>query len=170
MAGITWIVVTSPGDQHLLGNLLAVGSGVTFAGVIVSLRRLRGESPVFLVLVNQSASCLVLLPWLAWRLGDRLTEFTPEQWLLLAAFGIVQMTIPYLLFARGLQHVRAQDGALIALLEPVLTPIWVWLAGWETAAGSTWIGGGLILMGLVLRYTVFARRETSSPQGPRAGP
>ena len=170
IAGIAWIVVNSPGDQGLIGNLLAIGSGVTFAGVIVSLRRLRGESPVYLVLVNQTASCLVLLPWLIWQFTDSLFEFTSEQWLLLAAFGIVQMSIPYLLFTRGLQHVRAHEAALIVLLEPVLTPVWVWLAGWETAASSTWIGGGLILLGLVLRYTFFARRDTSDPPRPPAGP
>ena len=159
IAGIVVIVAGSGGQQTTTGNLLAIASGLAFAAVIVSLRRLRDESPVFLVLVNQATSCLVLLPWLAWHPPS----LSLEQWLLLAAFGIVQMSIPYLLFTRGLKSVSAQEAALIALLEPVLTPVWVLLAGWETAETVTWLGGGLIVGGLLLRYTVWPRNDTESP-------
>jgi len=161
MVGIAVIVATSGDQQSSLGNLLAVASGLAFATVIISLRHLRTESPVFLILVNQTASCLVLLPWLAWHPPS----LSVEQWLLLAAFGIVQMSIPYLLFARGLKSVAAHEAALIVLLEPVLTPVWVGLLGWETAPVATWLGGGLIVGGLLLRYTVWTGNadETPSP-------
>lgn len=158
MAGIAIIVATTEG-QSSLGNLLAVASGLAFAAVIISLRHLRQESPVFLVLVNQAASCLVLLPWLAWHPPS----LSLDQWLLLAAFGIVQMSVPYLLFARGLKSVPAQEAALIVLLEPVLTPVWVGLLGWEFAPATTWLGGALIVGGLLLRYTVFSGQPNQVP-------
>ena len=158
MAGIAIIIATTDG-QSSLGNLLAVASGLAFAVVIISLRHLRKESPVFLVLVNQAASCLVLLPWLAWHPPS----LSLDQWLLLAAFGIVQMSIPYLLFARGLKSVPAQEAALIVLLEPVLTPVWVGLLGWEFAPATTWVGGALIVGGLLLRYTVFPGQPDQVP-------
>ena len=101
----------------------------------------------------------MLLPWLAWHPPS----LSLEQWLLLAAFGIVQMSIPYLLFARGLKSVSAQEASLIALLEPVLTPAWVMMAGWETAETVTWIGGGLIVGGLLLRYTAWAGNAIETP-------
>ena len=160
VSGIAVIVAGSSGQQTATGNLLAIASGLAFAAVIVSLRHLRDESPIFLVLVNQSASCLVLLPWLAWHPPS----LSLEQWLLLAAFGIVQMSIPYLLFARGLKSVSAQEASLIALLEPVLTPVWVMMAGWETAETVTWIGGGLIVGGLLLRYTAWAGNDIETPR------
>ena len=165
VSGIAVIVAGSSGQQTATGNLLAIASGLAFAAVIVSLRHLRDESPIFLVLVNQSASCLVLLPWLAWHPPS----LSLEQWLLLAAFGIVQMSIPYLLFARGLKSVSAQEASLIALLEPVFTPVWVMMAGWETAETVTWIGGGLIVGGLLLRYTAWAGNDIGTPEGPRTG-
>ncbi|MEC9009883.1 MAG: DMT family transporter, partial [Planctomycetota bacterium] len=80
-----------------------------------------------------------------------------------AAFGIVQMSIPYLLFARGLKSVPAQEAALIVLLEPVLTPVWVGLLGWEFAPATTWLGGALIVGGLLLRYTVFSGQPNQVP-------
>jgi drug/metabolite transporter (DMT)-like permease len=161
VAGIAVIVVAdnshNPTDQtthmHGMGNLMAVGSGLAFAIVIVSLRHLRDLSPVFLVLVNQLAACLVLLPWLAWHPP----ELSLQQWTLLAAFGVVQMAVPYLLFARGVKSVPVQEAALIVLLEPVLTPAWVELLGWESAPATVWLGGGLIVTGLLLRYTLFAK-------------
>ena len=160
MAGIAVIVLAAAGGQSSLGNLLAAASGLAFATVIISLRHLRDESPVFLVLVNQVAACLVLLPWLAWHPPS----LSLEQWLLLAAFGIVQMAVPYLLFARGLKSVPAQEAALIVLLEPVLTPLGPGLLGWETAPLAIWLGGGLIVGGLLLRYTLWAGK--TDPTGP----
>jgi DME family drug/metabolite transporter len=47
---------------------------------------------------------------------------------------------------------------LIALREPLLNPFWVWVFWREPAPLPTWIGGGLILAGLTLRYTVFRGR------------
>ena len=161
VAGIAVIVVADNShnstDQtthmHWMGNLMAGGSGLAFAIVIVSLRHLRDLSPVFLVLVNQLAACLVLLPWLAWHPP----ELSLQQWTLLAIFGVVQMAVPYLLFARGVKSVPIQEAALIVLLEPVLTPTWVGLLGWESAPATVWLGGGLIVTGLLLRYTLFAK-------------
>jgi len=161
VVGITVIVASDAGTQSSLGNLLAIASGLTFAIVIISLRYLRDESPVFLVLVNQAASCLVLLPWLAWHPPS----LSLGQWVLLAAFGIVQMSIPYLMFARGVKSVAAQEAALIVLLEPVLTPVWVAVLGWEVAPIATWLGGGLIVGGLLLRYTVWSRPD-EPPDAP----
>jgi drug/metabolite transporter (DMT)-like permease len=72
----------------------------------------------------------------------------------LAAFGFFQMGLPYLFFARGLRSISSQEATGIGLLEPILLPIWVYLAWHEMPAEWTLIGGGLILAGLVLRYTV----------------
>ena len=80
-----------------------------------------------------------------------------QQWLYLAGFGIFQMGLPYLLFARGLRSVTGHEASGIVLLEPLLVPVWVWLA-WHTSPGYaaprwwTLVGGGLILIGLVVRY------------------
>jgi drug/metabolite transporter (DMT)-like permease len=70
----------------------------------------------------------------------------------LAAFGLVQMAVPYLLFARGLRYVSAQEAAMIALVEPVVMPVWVYLAWGERPALWTIAGAALILVGLVVRF------------------
>ena len=69
--------------------------------------------------------------------------------------GVIQMGLPYLLFAHGVKSVSAQEASLIVLLEPILNPILVLWCWGEAVAGATWLGGGLILTGLAIRYSCF---------------
>ncbi|MCA9108556.1 MAG: EamA family transporter [Planctomycetaceae bacterium] len=152
MCGITWIVVAEWNGEQLTGNLYALASGLTYAGVVIGLRTLRGEQAAWLVFLNSLVAGLVLLPWV-------LTfdvVLTPVQWTVIGCLGIFQMGVPYLLFALGVRVVQVSEAALLTLLEAVLNPIWVWIFIGEVAPLSTWIGGMLILAGLVVRYTVFA--------------
>ena len=64
------------------------------------------------------------------------------------------MALPYVFFARGLRSITSQEATGIGLLEPILLPLWVYLAWGEVPAPWTLVGGGLILLGLVLRYVV----------------
>ena len=75
-------------------------SGLTYGGVIVSLRVLRDASPRWLTVLNQLSSALVLVPilgWLGWQ------SLTPAQLAALALYGSVQMALPYWLMAQGLR-------------------------------------------------------------------
>jgi drug/metabolite transporter (DMT)-like permease len=148
LAGIGWIVAAGWNGNDLPGILLALGSGVAYGGVIVSLRALSQEDPAWLVVINHLVAGLVLLPWVVAR------GLFPsgEQWLVIGALGALQMGLPYVLFARGLAGVTAQEAGLITLVEAILNPLWVWLAWGETPAPATMIGGSLILAGLLLRY------------------
>ena len=82
-----------------------------------------------------------------------------------AALGMLQMATPYVLFAHGVRTVSAQEASLLCLCEPVLNPLWVWLAWGEPAPRATLIGGGLIVTGLVMRYTVL-RPPVRTPSEP----
>jgi drug/metabolite transporter (DMT)-like permease len=67
------------------------------------------------------------------------------------------MGLPYLLFARGVSRVTGHEAAGIVLLEPILVPVWVYLAwrhvpSYQAPQWWTLAGGGLILLGLGLRY------------------
>lgn len=153
LAGIAWIVASDWSGERMTGNLIGLCSGCMYAGVVVTLRVLRDENSLWLVVLNHAAAGLLLLPWAL----AQSVSLTGTQWLLAALLGIVQMGLPYLLFARGVRSVTAQEAALIPLVEPVLNPFWVWLFWREPVPGSTWVGGGMILGGLLLRYLAFPR-------------
>ena len=154
LMGIAWIVHHDWSGENFQGNTIALCSGVMYAGVIVTLRALRDESPPWLILVCYIASGAVLLPWIL----QGVHELTLWQWLLLAGIGPIQMGLPYVMFARGLKWIPPQEAGLILLIEPLLNPTWVWLCWGEAISPATAVGGGLILFGLSLRYTVFRQR------------
>lgn len=144
-------------SNSTLGALLGLASGIFYAFVIVSMRRLRELDTVWLVALNHVVAALLLAPFC---LAEGIKPHG-WQWLALVLFGLAQMAIPYLLFARGLRYVSSQEGVGISLLEPVLSPLWVLLAWGERPAPWTIAGGLLILTGLSLRYLLSTIRGRS---------
>jgi drug/metabolite transporter (DMT)-like permease len=133
------------------GVLLGLGSGVAYAVVVIGMRGLRGLDPVWLSAVNNLGGAAALLVWICLTEGPPVVPTLP-QGLALAAFGTVQMAIPYALFARGLRDVSAAEAGLIALVEPILNPLWVVLVAHERPSGATVVGGAILLAGVALRY------------------
>jgi drug/metabolite transporter (DMT)-like permease len=128
---------------------LALASGVTYAGVLLFLRILRGAAPAWLTVLNHLGAATVLLPFAA---ADPVPSAGQLGWLFL--FGAVQMGLPYLLMARGLQTVGPNEASLISLLEPLLNPLWAFLVvpDKERPTAATWVGGAFILAGIACRF------------------
>jgi drug/metabolite transporter (DMT)-like permease len=143
------------GDGNSLpGALYGLTSGLLLACVYLFLRRLRTFDSWWLVGVNLAMTAALFTPYVAWQ-G---VWPTGSQLAILACFGAFQMGLPYVLFARGLRHIPSYEGSGLALLEPLLVPVWVFLAwghlaSYEPPRWWTFAGGGLILAGLALRYS-----------------
>jgi drug/metabolite transporter (DMT)-like permease len=148
MMGVGMISLDSVGEPEMAGILLALLSGVLFAAFMVNLRRTQEVNPVYLTWINNVACALLLLYSVKSQLALSLTEL-----LVLGVMGAVQLGMPYFLFSKGLQTVSLQEASLIALIEPVLNPVWVALTIGEIPSVTTLAGGALILLGLGLRYT-----------------
>jgi drug/metabolite transporter, DME family len=130
-----------------------LGGGITYAAVVLSLRYLRNEDGAWLVMLNNLVTALVFFPFVLYR------GIWPDaaQLVYLAAFGVFQMGLPYLLFARRLRCIVGHEAAGIVLLEPILVPVWVYLAWrhaptYELPQWWTLVGGAFILLGLTARY------------------
>ncbi|MEW4570518.1 EamA family transporter [Tautonia sp. JC769] len=173
--GIVLIVVRGGGggENDSLGIAMALGSGVAYAGVAVGLRSLRGLDPMWLSSVNNLGGALVLGLFLLLVSGSIPLPTWPQAGALLL-FGIVQMAIPYVLFARGLRDVPAPEAGLLALVEPLLNPLWVLIFINEWPKDATLIGGAFLLAGVALRYIPLKRPRpvsiTPDPAAPPASP
>lgn len=132
---------------------LALLSSVMFAGVMLSIRHLRGADVAWLGLVNYVVSSVCLAPMV---IG---TVPMPQggQWLALLGLGAVQLAVPYMLFAWAVRDVPSNEASLIALIEPIGVPLWTFLA-WRHLVSYrppdwwTFVGAALIATGLVWRY------------------
>jgi DME family drug/metabolite transporter len=146
-AGVAVILYYESQGATLEAVLWGLASGVFYAGVVLSLRQLRGMDSAWLVALNHLVTAVVLAPL---ALGG--TQFPAGiQWPLLAGLGIVQMGLPYVLFARGLKHLAGHEATAIGLVEPLLVPVWVYLAWGNRPAWWTLVGGGFIVVGLAIR-------------------
>lgn len=147
MLGVAVISFNSAGEPEMAGVLLALLSGLLFAAYMINLRRTQQVGPIYLTWINNAFCALALL----FVVSSQLT-LTASQTVILAAMGAVQLGLPYFLFSKGLQSISLQEASLIALIEPVLNPIWVALTVGEIPSSATMSGGGLILLGLGVRY------------------
>lgn len=138
---------------NAFATAMGILSGISFAGVVLSMRSLRGVDPAWLITLNHSSTALLLLPWFIQVEGT----VPPASYMALALFGIFQMSLPYVLFARGLRTVTGPEASVLSLVEPILVPIWVFVA-WSSHPSyqppKVWtIAGGIIICtALLLRY------------------
>jgi drug/metabolite transporter (DMT)-like permease len=149
-----------PGAADSLGLLLGLVSGACFGLFTLWQRRLRGADPVRLAELNNAGAALILAGAapLAPESWGGLGPVAPQTLALLAVMGIVQIALPYALFAWALKRVTGPEASLLTLIEPVLNPVWVALFVGETPSSATVLGGALILTALALRYRIARRR------------
>lgn len=143
--GLALLFVEDLAPGQALGNGLALAAGVAFALTIVGLHREPGESTSMLVAGNVIAA-LVFAPF-----GLDGPVPTALDVGLVTFLGVVQLALAYLAFARGIRELPAVEASLLALLEPVLNPIWTWALANEQPSRWTIAGGALILGASVWR-------------------
>lgn len=164
-AGVAVILYYEWQGESLEAVLWGLASGITYGGVVLSLRQLRGMDSAWLAALNHTVTAVTLAPF-----AFASTRFpSGSQWFLLAGLGIVQMGLPYVLFARGLKSIPGHEATGIGLAEPLLVPLWTYLAWGDKPAWWTLVGGGLILVGLAIRYLWPNARQTptrSVSEGP----
>lgn len=159
MIGVGVISLDSAGKPEMAGVLLALVSGVLFAAYMINLRRTQQVNPIYLTWINNAFCALALLFVVSSQLA-----LTLNQLVVLIVMGAVQLGLPYFLFSKGLQSVSLQEASLIALIEPVLNPIWVVLTVGEIPSAATLSGGIMILVGLGVRYVWPLLKKPAEPE------
>jgi drug/metabolite transporter, DME family len=158
MIGVGIISLDSAGHPEMAGVLLALLSGLLFAAYMINLRRTSEINPVYLTWINNIVCALLLL----FVVKSQLWLTSTQLWILLV-MGAVQLGMPYFLFSKGLHTVSLQEASLIALIEPVLNPLWVALVVGEIPSRATVTGGVMILLGLGVRYVWPLLRRAAAP-------
>ena len=150
------------------GNIAALVSGVAFAAYALILKHERAteQSRWQIVIVGHimiaSAMSIIALT------GNTNVAVSTGDFTRLLYLGIIQIGIAYAFFTYGISHVRAIDATLIAMVEPVLNPVWVFLGVGERPANFAIIGG-LIILSLSIIRTVRGTQETIEVESARAG-
>lgn len=153
LSGVLLILVIGiSGGTGLPAIGFGIASGISYAAVVIMIRSLPDVDSALLITINHAATILLLGPW-----ALQADFIQPSAYFALAFFGLVQMSIPYVLFARGLRTTSSTEASVLTLIEPVILPMWVYIAWgnhpeYEAPHWSTLVGGGFILIGLLNRY------------------
>lgn len=139
-------------DSFKSANILAIFSGlaigITFIVYSASLQKIESGSPLGIVsLINLVCSFfyMLVLPFNYTNAPSSLKDI-----LLLCLAGVLVSGLSYALYGAGLRKIKVEKAMIIALAEPVLNPIWVFMGNGEIPQIITIIGVIFILLGAVV--------------------
>jgi len=143
LVGIAIMVFQGVQSGRLLGNLVALGTPISFAIMLVALRR-AGHRDML------PAICLagVVGAVLGFAMSDTLV-LSRHDLALCLFLGVFQYAGGFILITLGARYLPAAEVALISLAEVVLAPVWVWIGVGEVPAALTLVGGGIVLAAVV---------------------
>jgi drug/metabolite transporter (DMT)-like permease len=91
---------------------------------------------------------------------------------ILAVMGCLQLGTGCLLATAASRHLSATELGLLALLEPILGPLWVWAFMGEAPGRAALTGGAIVLTAVVANEAFAAWRATraGAPDGETPSP
>jgi drug/metabolite transporter (DMT)-like permease len=154
-AGTIAMFMDKLGGGQTFGNVLAVLSAIAFSFYFVFMRMQKDGSPLESILLSH---------WLVAGIGIVASIFIPIPSISLKAVGAVavlgffQVGVSAILFTAAIKRISAISANLIAMIEPVFNPVWVFLALGE-APGPNAIIGGLLIVASVIGVSVAGARR-----------
>jgi len=136
----------------LAGNIIAIFSGLSFAGVFVCNKR-TDTNPEQALLLGFLINSIIGLPFIFFEVTAE-----PVAWIAVIFLGIVQVGLAYIFFSAGIKKTPALLACLITAIEPVLNPVWVALATGEVP-GIFAITGGIIIILAVISYNIWVEKH-----------
>jgi len=155
MIGMVLFFFDSLTTAGMLGNILAVLSGMSFAWLALLLRKQKDGAPIESILLGNIFTTLIGFPFFFEAMPNA------ASWMGLLLLGIFQLGIPYLLYGKAIKHVTALEATLIPALEPILNPIWVLLLLGEKPGTWALIGGCIVLLAVTARSVLRLRQQKS---------
>lgn len=142
---------------HMIGNAIAVLSGIAMAGMIIFLKLQNGGSPVETTLLGNIFTFVITLPFIF------LSVPSWKSILALLILGIFQLGISYILYTTAIQYVSAIEAILIPILEPLLNPVWVLCFTGEMPAYQALFGGMIVILAIITRGIYHERKAKLNP-------
>ena len=159
LLGVSIIFGTNINGEGALGMGLAMLMAFCYAGTIVTVRTLPNANIILIATLNAVLTILLMV-----MLIDDF-GVSSKDLLICLGLGVVQVGLGTVFVMSGAKHVPAAQVSILALLEVVLSPIWVWIFVHEVPSVTTLIGGAVVLAGVTYQ-ALGARRPVIIPPGP----
>lgn len=145
--GIIFFFFESLSSGGMVGNLLAVFSGLTYA-LVMMLKEFEGADFESSMMISNVLGAAIGAPYLFME-----TEFSGSIWLCVILLGIFQYGFSYIFMSKGLDYVSPVTTSLICSIEPILNPILVAVFYGEKI-GQMAVIGAVLVVGAATVYNI----------------
>ena len=146
LAGIALFFLDKLEGGYILGNCVAIASGMFMAGMFMSVGELQGEARFSAILLGQTFTFLVGLPFV---IVTR-PVITSAALLSILILGVFQLGISYILYVEAAKSCPPLACSLLGAVEPLLNPVWVFLFDGERPGIFALIGAVIVICSVSL--------------------
>jgi len=143
--------------SNIKGNLFAIGSGICFALFSLFLKWKKqihkNDNTIIYIVAGNFLVCLFCLP----IIFDKLL-IESNQLIILIFMGVFQIGISYIIFNEGIKYISATESMIIAMLEAVLNPVWVFIGVGEVPSPYS-ITGSIIILSAIIWRNFFGKQK-----------
>ena len=140
--GMIMLFMDRLSSGQLFGNLLALTSAFTFALMFIFTRMQKEGNPLQSLLAAHAVTAVVALSVAVFL---PMPHFTLGATGSILVLGVLQIGLASVFFSYGIRRVTAVSANLIALIEPVFNPVWVFMVLGESPSLKTLLGGAVII-------------------------
>ena len=158
--GVSLCFIGQMGNGHLAGDIVAVISGVFFAAMFIFSEGVSEQSRASGIMQGQFLTAIIGLP----VLFATKPAFTPTAIGGILILGIFQIGIAYVLYSIAIKNAPLLTCSLLAVLEPLLNPVWVFLFAGENPGVWSLVGGVIVVVAITLWYVYDARHATAQTE------
>lgn len=151
--GMTLFFVGEISSTHLEGNFVALLSGICFAAFLIGIRKSSEEFRVPSIFWGN-----IFIPIFCFNSVYPEFNINLDNFLMVAYLGIFQIGLAYAIFTYSIKRIEGIEAALIAMIEPVMNPIWVYLGYGEKPSPFAILGGLIILTTITVR-TIISEKQ-----------
>lgn len=143
---------------NILGNLIALSTGVAFAGVAYFSAMDHGISRPGLISICNLSTFVLALPFIKAPFNTTLSLSTGDI-IGILILGSFQIGIGYLFYMKSLKLISPLDTSLVCLLEPIANPIWVLLFIGETPTTYAIVGSVFVIAGITANIIISKKQK-----------
>ena len=138
----------------MLGNIIAVASGCSMGLMYMFMDDAKPAERLSSVFVSNSLVALVGVPFAFITRA----EFSVVPVALILFLGILQLGIPYILYALAAETCPPLTCCLLSAVEPLLNPLWVLLFYGEKPGVFALVGGAIVIV-TITAWSVYGEKK-----------
>jgi drug/metabolite transporter (DMT)-like permease len=150
--------------DHLWGDVIAMSAAGCFAAYLLAIKQLRGGLPTGTIMC---LTCLFSLPGLfvaAWLSGESLAPPSLYGWFIVTALALSAQAFGQAFIALAMSRLPAPFTSVALLIQPFLAILLAWLILGEAATPLQFVGGFVVLAGILVSRR-YGRRRPASGEG-----